>query len=65
VGEFARRLEGDHRVGVRRRLGLDPSAGKTAKRQKKLADIRIDTVFGGYPINAITRDQIRDWIARM
>jgi hypothetical protein len=36
-----------------------------AKRHKPLADLRIDAVFGGYPINAITRDQIRDWIARM
>ena len=46
-------------------LAPTPSAGKTAKRHKKLADLRIDTVFGGYPINAITRDQIREWITRM
>lgn len=37
----------------------------TAKRHKPLADLRIDAVFGSYPINAITRDQIRDWVARM
>ena len=43
----------------------DPSNAYLAKRHKPLADLRIDAVFGGYPINAITRDDIRKWIARM
>lgn len=42
-----------------------PSTGTTAKRRKPLPGLRIDTTFGGCPINAITRDDIRDWIARM
>ena len=43
----------------------DPSNAYLAKRHKPLADLRIDAVFGGYPINAITRDDIRKWVARM
>ncbi len=53
------------RVAYADALAPTPLAGRTAKRHKKLVDLRIDTVFGGYPINAITRDQIRVWIARM
>ncbi len=37
----------------------------TVKRHKRLAGLRIDAVFGDYPINKITRDQISDWVARM
>ncbi len=47
------------------RDALAPTGDTTAKRHKRLADLRIDAVFGGYPINAITRDDIRKWIARM
>lgn len=47
------------------RDALAPTDETTAKRHKPLADLRIDTVFGGYPINAITRDDIREWVARM
>ena len=32
----------------------DPSNAYLAKRHKPLTDLRIDAVFGGYPINAIT-----------
>jgi hypothetical protein len=46
-------------------LVATPSVGKTANRHKRLADLRIDTTFGGWPINAITRDQYGEWIARM
>ena len=46
-------------------LGPTPATGTTAKRHAQLADLRIDNTFGGYPINAITRDDIRKWVARM
>jgi integrase len=46
-------------------LAPTPATGTTAKRHKPLADIRIDAVFGGYPLNAITRDDISNWVARM
>lgn len=35
------------------------------KRHKRLAGLRIDAVFGEYPLNKITRDQISDWVSRM
>jgi integrase len=46
-------------------LAPTPAAGHRAKRHKPLADLRIDTTFGGCPINTITREDIREWIARM
>jgi integrase len=47
------------------RDALAPTAEKTVQRHKRLANLRIDAVFGDYPINRITRDYIRDWVARM
>jgi integrase len=44
---------------------LAPTAQKTVKRHKRLANLRIDNIFGDYPINAITRDDISQWVARM
>ena len=46
-------------------LAPTPATGTTATRHKPLADLRIDAVFGGYPLNAITRDDISAWVARM
>lgn len=37
----------------------------TVKRHKRLAGLRIDAVFGDYPLNKITREQISEWVARM
>lgn len=37
----------------------------TVKRHKRLAGLRIDAVFGEYPLNKITRDHISDWVSRM
>jgi integrase len=47
------------------RDALAPTAEKTVQRHKRLANLRIDAVFGDYPINRIARDDIRDWVARM
>jgi integrase len=44
---------------------LAPTTEHTVKRHKRLADLRIDNTFGDYPINAITRDDISQWVARM
>jgi integrase len=44
---------------------LAPTSEHTVKRHKRLAKLRIDNNFGDYPINAIRRDDISDWIARM
>jgi len=44
---------------------LAPTTDATAKRHGPLTELRIDAVFGGYPINAIRREQISDWVARM
>jgi len=53
------------RAAYKDALAPTPSTGTTAKRHKPLADLRIDSTFGGCPINGITREDIRDWIARM
>ncbi|WP_074340970.1 N-terminal phage integrase SAM-like domain-containing protein [Mycobacteroides abscessus] len=44
---------------------LAPTSEHTVKRHKRLVSLRIDNAFGDYPINAITRDDISDWVARM
>ncbi|MEO3761215.1 site-specific integrase [Mycobacterium sp. B14F4] len=47
------------------RDALAPTSETTRKRHKGLAGLRIDDVFGGYPVNRITRAQIQDWVNRM
>jgi integrase len=47
------------------REALAPTTAETAKRHKRLAHLSIDPVFGGYPLNAITREQISEWVQRM
>lgn len=42
-----------------------PTAGQRTKSHARLEDTRIDTVFGDYPINAIRRDHVSDWVGRM
>ena len=49
----------------RTRDALAPADETTAKRHKPLADLRIDAVFGGYPLNKITREDISEWVARL
>lgn len=44
---------------------LAPTSEHTVKRHKRLANLRIDNTFGGYPLNAITRDDISKWVAAM
>jgi integrase len=44
---------------------LAPTTEATATRHGRLADLRIDIVFGGYPLNAVRREQIADWVQRM
>jgi integrase len=44
---------------------LAPTTKHTVKWHKRLADLRIDNTFGDYPLNAITRDDISKWVARM
>lgn len=46
-------------------LAPTPGTGATVKRHRRLADLRIDAVFGDYPLNAITREYISAWVARM
>ena len=41
------------------------AAGKRTQRHARLADLRIDTVFGDYPINAVRRGYVSDWVGRM
>lgn len=47
------------------REALAPTTADTAKRHRGLVHLRIDTVFGGYPLNSITREQISQWVQRM
>jgi integrase len=47
------------------REALAPTTAATAKRHTRLAVLRIDKVFGGYPLNRITREQISEWVERM
>jgi len=44
---------------------LAPTSHHTVKRHKKLASLRIDNTFGGYPLNAVTREDISKWVAAM
>jgi hypothetical protein len=44
---------------------LAPTAEHTVKRHKRLASLRIDNTFGDCPVNAITRKDISEWVARM
>jgi integrase len=44
---------------------LAPTSEHTVKRHKRLANLRIDNTFGDYPINAIRRDDISQWVAAM
>jgi integrase len=44
---------------------LAPTTDHTVKRHKRLANLRIDNTFGDYPVNAIRRADISEWIARM
>jgi integrase len=44
---------------------LAPGTEATATRHKRLAHLRIDNVIGGYPVNAIRRRHISEWIAAM
>ncbi|ALI24478.1 Integrase [Mycolicibacterium fortuitum] len=37
----------------------------TAKRRGDMRHLGIDAVFGGYPVNAITREDIQAWVQRM
>ena len=45
------------------RDALAPNNG--GARHARLCDRRIDDVFGGYPLNKITRAEIQDWVNRM
>ncbi|WP_123029479.1 tyrosine-type recombinase/integrase [Mycolicibacterium stellerae] len=45
------------------RDALAPNNGR--KRHHRLRHLRIDDVFGGYPLNRITRDYVQDWVNRM
>lgn len=46
-------------------LAPTPQTGQRAKRHARLRDLRIDTVFGDCPLNAITHDDISQWVAAM
>jgi len=62
---IAGRPENSTRAAYADALAPTPTTGQTAKRHKRLADIRIDTVFGDYPINAIRDEHILAWVQRM
>lgn len=47
------------------REALAATAEGTAKRHNRLADLRIDSVFGGYPVNRIRREDVQKWVQRM
>ncbi|BBZ29474.1 hypothetical protein MMAD_37690 [Mycolicibacterium madagascariense] len=44
---------------------LAPTSDHTVKRHKRLANLRIDNTFGDYPVNAIRREDISDWVGAM
>lgn len=47
------------------RDSLARTTARTAFRHKRLESLRIDEVFGGYPLKAINREQISEWVQRM
>ena len=57
-------LKATTRAAYAEALAPTPLGGPVAKRHKRLAGLRIDDVFGGLPLNAITRDDINEWVAR-
>ncbi|GAA1696829.1 hypothetical protein MMUR_23790 [Mycolicibacterium murale] len=44
---------------------LAPTAGATAKRHGMHKDLRIDAVFGSWPLEKISRSYISEWVSRM
>ncbi len=46
-------------------LAPTPASGQRTKRHARLVELRIDTVFGDYPMNAIRREHVSDWLGRM
>ncbi|KUI41816.1 integrase [Mycobacterium sp. GA-1199] len=61
--ESRRDLKETTRAGYREALASTTEA--IAKRHARLNGLRIDEAFGGYPVNAITREQISQWVQRM
>ena len=47
------------------RDALAPTTAATRKRHQRLANLRIDDVFGSWPVNRISREQVQDWVNRM
>lgn len=47
------------------REALAPTTEGSAKRHARLSGLRIDDTFGGYPVNAIRREDIQAWVTRM
>lgn len=58
-------LKATTRAAYAEALAATPADGPVSKRHKRLAGLRIDDVFGGLPLNAIERDDIIEWVARM
>lgn len=46
-------------------LAATPKDGPVSKRHKRQTGLRIDDVFGGLALNAIDREDITHWVARM
>lgn len=58
-------LKDTTRAAYAEALAPTPLDGPVSKRHKHLAGLRIDDVFGGLALNAIERQDIQEWVARM
>lgn len=58
-------LESRHDLKPRTRAGYTYALAPAAQHRGDARQLCIDAVFGGYPLNAITRPYISEWISRM
>lgn len=58
-------LESRHDVKPRTLAGYREMLRPAHTRNRSMKTLGIDAVFGGYPVNAITRDLVSSWVARL
>lgn len=58
-------LESRHDLKTRTLAGYREMLAPAADRRGKMKTLGVDAVFGGYPVNAITRELVSAWVQRL
>ncbi|OBI76409.1 integrase [Mycolicibacterium fortuitum] len=58
-------LDSRHDLKTRTLAGYREMLAPAADRRGQMAKLGIDAVFGGYPVNAITREHVSAWVERL